>query len=178
MIIFITKVPQTFQVNESINAVFDGRFLKTKIHDEVVLSHPARLGEAFYIQPQGKNVIPNVYRTELPTNRGAKIAWALSFIGDDKCMNSEADFYNTYDQLVKEDIIRNIATFTQYGQYAIAIADKYVFNATLGMYKLKNKIPVLAWISDDITLESLRELLEKYESRKKLPCNKEFFYLL
>lgn len=178
MILFITKVPQTFRINESINAVFDGRFLQTKLCDEVVLSQPAHLGEAFYIQPQGLKKIPIVSRAELPANRGAKIAWALSFIGDDKCMKSEADFYNKYDQLLKEDIIRNIAAFTKYGQYAIVIADKSVFNATLGRNKLKSRNPVLAWISDDISLESLRELLEKYESRKKLPCNKELFYLL
>lgn len=178
LIIFITKEHQSFRVNESINAVFDGRFLQTKICDEVVLSQPAHLGEAFYILPQGLKNPPIITRAELPTNRGAKIAWALSFIGDDKCMKSEADFYNTYDQLVKDDIIRNIAAFTKYGQYAIVIADKSVFNATLGRNKLKSRNPVLAWISDDISLESLRELLEKYESRKKLPCSKEFFYLL
>lgn len=178
LIIFITKEPQSFRVNESINAVFDGRFLQTKIHDEVVLSQPAHLGEAFYILPQGLKTPPIITRAELPANRGAKIAWALSFIGDDKCMKSEADFYNTYDQLVKDDIIRNIAAFTKYSQYAIVIADKSVFNATLGRNKLKSRNPVLAWISDDISLENLRELLEKYESRKKLPCSKEFFYLL
>lgn len=178
MIIFLTKVPQEFRINESIKTVFDGRFLQTKICDEVVLSHPAHLGNAFYIQPQGLKKAPIINRAELPSNRGAKIAWALSFIGNEKCMSSEADFYSMYDQLVKENIISNIATFTKYGEYAIVIADKSTFNATLGKNKVRKNNPVLAWISDNISLESLRELLEKYETRKKLPCNQEFFYLL
>lgn len=178
MIIFITKVHQEFRVNEAITSVFTGRFLQTKIRDEVVLSQPAQLGNAFYIQPQGLDKIPVVTRAELPANRGAKIAWALSFIGEDKCKNTEASFYETYDQLVKQDIITNIAAFTKFGQYAIVLADKTMFNATLGKNKIKRNNPVLAWISDDITLESLHELLERYESRKKIPCSKEFFYLL
>ena len=178
MIIFITKVHQEFRVNEAITSVFTGRFLQTKIRDEVVLSQPAQLGNAFYIQPQGLDKVPVVTRAELPASRGAKIAWALSFIGDDKCMTTEASFYENYDKLVKQDIITNIAAFTKFGQYAIVLADKTQFNVSLGKNKVKKNNPVLAWISDDITLESLHELLERYESRKKIPCNKEFFYLL
>lgn len=178
MIIFITKIPQVFRVNESIQSIFDGRFLQTKICGEVILSQPARLGNAFYIQPQGLKKPPIITQAELPTNRGAKIAWALSFIGEEKCLSSQADFYEAYDQLVKNDIITNIAVFTKYGEYAIAIADKTTFNVALGKDKIKKNNPILAWISDSISLESLQELLEKYESRKKLPCSKEFFYLL
>ena len=86
------------------------------------------LGQAFYIIPQGQKNAPLVTKAEIPTNRGGKIAWALSFIGADKCMPSENAFYETYDKLVKEDSIMNIASFLSYGKYAIVIADKYKHN--------------------------------------------------
>lgn len=144
----------------------------------MVLSYPAKLGNAFYVLPQGKKKPPVLTRAELPTNRGAKIAWALSFIGGEKCMASETDFYKKYDQLLKEDSIRNIAVFSKYTRYALVIADKHVTTIDPERTKVKKNNPVLAWIADDITLDELNAILDYYDSHKKLPCPKEFFYLM
>lgn len=179
LLIFITNTPQTFKVNEYIECSYDGRFIQTKLNGEIVLSQPAKLGNAFYLVPQGQKKPPLLTRAELPTTRGAKIAWALSFIGDEKMMNSQADFYTTYDILVKEDIIRNIALTTKYGSYAIAIADKHIINVKQPeKSKVKKNNPVLAWIADDISYEDLNHLLDEYAKRRSLPCPKEFFFLL
>lgn len=178
MLIFITKTPQDFSINEFIECKFDGRFLQTKLCGEMVLSQPAKLGQAFYIVPQGQKKPPLLSRAELPTTRGAKIAWALSYIGDDKCMPTQAAFYEKYDQLVKDDIIRNIATIINYGRYALVIADKHINSDNPAKSKVKKNNPVLAWISDDVTCEELNVILEKYAERKSLPCPKEFFFIL
>ena len=145
----------------------------------MVLSHPAHLGEAYYVLPQGDNV-PLVERKSIPSNRGAKLAWALSFIGEDKCVKSEADFYSQFDYLVGTDTITNIAAFTKYGKYGIILANKHILSETApnGRSKVIINTPILAWISDTISFEDLTDLLNKYSSRIPLPCNKEFFYLL
>lgn len=178
MQIFLTQAPQTGKVNEFVEYNFDGRYLQATLNGKMVISQPAMLGQAFYIIPQGQKNAPLVTKAEIPTNRGGKIAWALSFIGADKCMPSENAFYETYDKLVKEDSIMNIASFISYGKYAIVIADKYKHNDNPEKCKVKKNNPVLAWISDDIPLWALNELLDKYESRRRLPCPKEFFYIL
>lgn len=178
LLFYIQKVPQTFKPNQFIECTFDGQKLKTNFHGQEVHSREAKLGDVFYIQFQGQKKPPIITFPELPEKRGEKIAWTLAFIGSEKYVATEADFYNTYNQLVKTDTITNIAVFTKYGRFSIVIADKHIHSDVPEKAKVKKNNPVLAWIADDITREELTSLLDKYESRKKLPCSRDFFYYL
>lgn len=179
MIIFITETPQRFKIDESTECTFDGRFLQTNVCENMILSQPAHLGEAYFVSIQ-KDGTPCVERAKIPTQKGAKLAWALSFIGDDKCARSESDFYDRFNSLVGSGSITNIAVFSKHGQYGFALANLHIPDeiAPNGRPKVITNTPVLAWISDTISGEFLTELLDKYASRKPLPCNKELFYLL
>lgn len=174
MLFYIKEAPQTFRPNEFIECTFNGRELKTLFHGQEVDSKEAKFGDTFYIHAQGQKKPPIISFPEMPESRGAKIAWVLSFIGNEKYMSSEKDFYNTYQKLVKTDSITNIAFFTKYGRFSIVIADRHLPEKG----KVKKNNPVLAWIADDITREELNSLLDKYESRKRLPCPRDFFYHL
>ena len=178
MIFFITDIKE-YPISTNIKCNFDGRFLQTFRNDELILSHPAHLGEAFCIQFDDENDI-HLSKTSLPTKRGEKIAWALSFVGDEKCMKSESEFFSKYEELVNTNAITNIAIFSKFNRYAIAIADMHfpLPIAPNGSSTVVHGVPVLAWISDDITSVELAELLSKYSVRNRLPCSKEFFYLL
>lgn len=178
LIFFITDVKE-YPISPSVKCKFDGRFLQTFRNDEIILSHPAHFGEAFCIEFDKENNI-QLSKTSLPTKRGEKIAWALSFVGKEKCKASEADFFKTYEELVNSDLITNIAVFSKFGRYALAVADMHfpMQMAPNGRHAVVHGAPVLAWISDDITSEELTELLSKYSVRNRLPCSKEFFYLL
>ena len=145
----------------------------------MILSHPARFGEAFSILFDKEDNI-QLSKTSLPTKRGEKIAWALSFVGEEKCKTSESDFYNKYEELVKSNLITNIAVYSQFGRYALVVADMHfpMQTAPNGKEAVVRGVPVLAWISDDITHEELTKLLNQYSVRNILPCSKEFFYLI
>ena len=178
MIFFITDIKE-YPITSNIKCTFDGHFLQTFRKDELILSYPAHFGEAFCIQFDDENNI-QLSKTALPTKRGEKIAWALSFIGNEKCKTSESDFYTRYEELVNSNVITNTAVFSKLNRYAIAMADMHfpLQTAPNGKAAVAHGVPVLAWISDDITSEELAELLNKYSVRNRLPCSKEFFYLL
>lgn len=178
MIFFITDA-KAYPITTNIRCNFDGRFLQTFRNDELILSHPAHFGEAFCIQFDDESNI-QLSKISLPSKRGEKIAWALSFVGDEKCKASQSEFYEKYEELVNSNTITNIAVFSKFNRYSIAIADMHIplEIAPNGRETVVHGVPVLAWISDDITPEDLSELLDKYSVRNRLPCSKEFFYLL
>ena len=178
MIFFITDVKE-YPISNNIKCIFDGRFLQTIRNDELILSHPAHFGEAFCIDIDKEDNV-QLTKTSLPTKRGEKIAWALSFVGNEKCKASEAEFYAQYEELVNSNAITNIAVFSKFNRYAIVIADMHfpMQTAANGKAAVVHGVPVLAWICDDITAEELAEILSKYSIRNRLPCSKEFFYLL
>lgn len=174
LLYYISNSPQTFKPNEFIECTFNGRELQTKFHGIKVNSQEAKLGDTFYIHAQGQKKPPIISFPEMPTPRGTKIAWILSFIGAEKYMTSEKDFYDAYQKLIQTNSITNTAVFTKYGRFAVVIADRHIPEKG----KVKKNNPVLAWIADDLTREELNSLLDKYELRKKLPCPREFFYHL
>lgn len=174
MLRHIETIPQTFTVSPYVESIFNGRKLITYFHGQEIDSRDAKLGEVFYVTAQGQKKPPVISFPKMPESRGEKIAWVLSFIGDEKYMKTEAEFYSTYQELIQSNSITNTAVFTKYGRFAVALADKHLPEKN----KVKANNPVLAWISDDITREELNSLLDRYEVRKKLPCSRDFFYHL
>lgn len=174
MLFYISETPQNFRLNEFIECTFNGQELKTTFHGREVDSKEAKLGDAFYVHAQGQKKPPIISFPEMPEARGAKIAWVLSYIGNEKYMSSEIDFYDTYHNLIQTDSITNVAVFAKYGRFAVVLADRHFPEKG----KVKKNNPVLAWIADDITREELNYLLDRYDSRKKLPCPRDFFYHL
>lgn len=174
MLFYISETPQNFRLNEFIECTFNGQELKTTFHGREVDSKEAKLGDAFYVHAQGQKKPPIISFPEMPEARGAKIAWVLSYIGNEKYMSSEIAFYDTYHNLIQTDSITNVAVFTKYGRFAVVLADRHFPEKG----KVKKNNPVLAWIADDITREELNYLLDRYDSRKKLPCPRDFFYHL
>ena len=174
MLFYISETPQNFRLNEFIECTFNGQELKTIFHGREVDSKEAKLGDAFYVHAQGQKKPPIISFPEMPEARGAKIAWVLSYIGNEKYMSSEIAFYDTYHNLIQTDSITNVAVFTKYGRFADVLADRHLPEKG----KVKKNNPVLAWIADDITREELNYLLDRYDSRKKLPCPRDFFYHL
>ena len=174
MLFYISETPQNFRLNEFIECTFNGQELKTTFHGREVDSKEAKLGDAFYVHAQGQKKPPIISFPEMPEARGAKIAWVLSYIGNEKYMSSEIAFYDTYHNLIQTDSITNVAVFTKYGRFAVVLADRHFPEKG----KVKKNNPVLAWIADDITREELNYLLDRYDSRKKLPCARDFFYHL
>ena len=174
MLFYISETPQNFRLNEFIECTFNGQELKTTFHGREVDSKEAKLGDAFYVHAQGQKKPPIISFPEMPESRGAKIAWVLSYIANEKYMSSEIAFYDTYHNLIQTDSITNVAVFTKYGRFAVVLADRHFPEKG----KVKKNNPVLAWIADDITREELNYLLDRYDSRKKLPCPRDFFYHL
>ncbi len=178
MIIFIANEPQTFEVTDNIKANFEGRFLQVTLDGTMVISYPANIGDAFYIQPTGEKEAPIVKRADLPTNRGAKIAWALSFIGEEKCMPTQDAFFKKYQELIDGESIFNVFTQKKHNRFAFLIADTYASKAnSSGIIQRNCNSPILAWFADDLTTGELNEILNGYAFKKKLPCPREFFYL-
>ena len=93
MNIFIYGNDQTFRINEAFSLRFDGVTLSTHRNGEFVSSIPAQKGDSFYVIAQGMIKQPQITKAELPESYGERIAWALSFIGENKIAKSEEDFY-------------------------------------------------------------------------------------
>ena len=174
MLFYIYKSPQKFKPNDFIECIFDGRELKTFFNGQEINSHKTTLGTAFYVHPQGQKKLPIINFPKMPESRGEKIAWFLSFIGDEKYVSTEEEFYNMYEKLLHDETITNMSVFIKYGRFSIIIADRHLPEKN----KTKKNNPVLAWITDDITRQELNDLFDKYESVKNLPCARKFFYHL
>lgn len=175
MQIFLCKPDTTFHANEFVHSEFDGVVLRTYLNNELTDSRMASIGDSFFILPCGTKKPPKVTAVELPATRGARIAWALSFVGESKYVNDEKDFWNRYQQISKESVLMNTIYLTNPGVYALCIADK-VSDAkkALSKPKIKLKNPILAWISDDITADQIDEMLERFTKERALFCPEKY----
>ena len=179
MQIFLYQSGLNFSASELVHSEFDGSTLRTYLGAELTDSRPAQIGDAFYIIPCGTQKAPNVMAIELPESRGAKIAWALSFIGENKYINEEKDFWDRCHQISQETTLMNIIYLTNPGAYALCIADRVADSKkALSKPKIKLRNPILAWISDDITREQLDELLERFGKERAIFCPKEYLSII
>ena len=179
MQIFLYKQDMTFSANEFVHAHFDGKFLRTYLNNELVEFNAAKIGDSFFILPCGTKKAPNVSAVELPSTRGAKIAWALSFVGENKFVNKEEDFWNRYKQISQECELMNPVYLLEPGVYALCIADRVSDSKkALSKPKIKAKNPILAWISDDITDSQIDEMLEKFKKERALFCPEEYLRII
>ena len=175
MNIFIYGNDQTFRINEAFSLRFDGVTLSTHRNGEFVSSIPAQKGDSFYVIAQGMIKQPQITKAELPESYGERIAWALSFIGENKIAKSEEDFYKKLIEIRKDDSFSNITIIAKSRRYTICTADKHVNkdNAKNAL-KVKKASPTLAWISDDLTPRELDELLETFQTVRKIFCPIEY----
>ena len=179
MQIFLCKPQEVFQPVEYVKSEFDGETLRTYLHGNLTDSRPASIGDSFYLIPSGTKKAPKVTKAELPESRGARIAWALSFVGDNKFAASEKDFWERYQELTSEKLIYNAVYLLNPGVYALCIADRITESAKVqSKPKVKPKNPVIAWISDDITSDEIDELLERFTKERNLFCPAEYLKLL
>lgn len=179
MQIFLCKSNEVFTPSDFIKTEFNGTTLRTYLNGELTDSRSASIGDSFYIIHSGTKKAPKVNKAELPENRGARIAWALSFVGESKYATSEKDFWNRYQELASEKLIYNAIYLLNPGVYAICIADRITESAKVqSKPKVKPKNPVIAWISDDITSNEIDELLERFTKERNLFCPAEYVKLL
>ena len=107
MQIFLYKPGMKFSANEFIYSEFDGSVLRTYLCNEMTDSRAANIGDSFFILPCGTKKAPTVTAVDLPKTRGAKIAWALSFVGESKYVKEEKDFWNRCQEISKEFDLSN-----------------------------------------------------------------------
>lgn len=179
MQIFLCNPNMSFSANELVHSEFDGSVLNTYLGDELTDSRAAKIGDSFFILPCGTKKAPKVYAVELPKTRGAKIAWALSFVGESKYANEEKDFRSRYQQISEEFDLMNSVFLLNPGVYALCIADRVADSKkALSKPKIKVKNPILAWISDDITDSQIDELLERFKKERDLFCPEEYLKVI
>lgn len=171
MQIYLYK-PDNFVVNEFIETVFDGSTLRTYLNGEETDSRAAAPGECYFIQPNGQKKSPKITKAEFPENRGGRIAWALSFIGEQKNATDFNDFMLKYQQYINKDLTYQCCMFMskpENRKYAIVL--EILPNGRIPK-------PILAWISDDINEEELDELITTFVKYRNLFCPIEFLKLL
>lgn len=179
MQIFLCKSGTSFSANELVHSEFDGVVLRTYLGNELTDSRAAKIGDSFFVLPCGTKKAPKVNAVELPKNRGARIAWALSFVGESKYANEEKDFWKRYQQISKEFDLMNSVFLLNPGVYALCIADRVADSKkALSKPKIKLKNPILAWISDDITDSQIDELLERFTKERALFCPEEYLKVI
>ncbi len=179
MQIFLYKANMSFSANEFVHSEFDGTVLRTYLKGTLTDSRAAKIGDSFFILPSGQKIAPKVTTVELPKTRGARIAWALSFVGEGKYVNEEKDFFNRYQQISKEVDLMNPVYLMESGVYALCIADRVADSKkAMSKPKIKAKNPILAWISDDITSLQIDEMLEKFKKERALFCPEEYLKLI
>lgn len=179
MQIFLCKPNMSFSANEFVHSEFDGSVLRTYLGSELTDSRAAKIGDSFFILPCGTKKAPKVNAVEQPKTRGAKIAWALSFVGESKYVSEEKDFWNRYQQISKEFDLMNSVYLLNPGVYALCIADRVADSKkALSKPKIKVKNPILAWISDDITDSQIDELLERFKKERALFCPEEYLKVI
>lgn len=179
MQIFLYKANMNFSASEFVHSEFDGTVLRTYLKGTLTDSRAAKIGDSFFILPSGQKIAPKVTAVELPKTRGARIAWALSFVGEGKYVNEEKDFFNRYQQISKEVDLMNPVYLMESGVYALCIADRVADSKkAMSKPKIKAKNPILAWISDDITSLQIDEMLEKFKKERALFCPEEYLKLI
>lgn len=166
MQIFLTESNTEFSPNEFIKAKFDGKELRTYQNGTLIDLQEAKAGECFYIQANGQKKKPTVTKAILPDTRGKRIAWALSFIGENKLADSYEEFLDKVLVLEENEGSENVF---------YALSDNYAYG--IAMVKSKKTLlkPALAYISDTISAEDFQDLLASYERFRNLFCPEEFF---
>ena len=179
MQIFIYKANMNFSANEFVHSEFDGSVLRTYLNGKLTDSRAAKIGDSFFILPCGQKNAPKVTAVELPKTKGAKIAWALSFVGEGKYVSEEKDFWNRYKQISEEYDLMNPVYLLEPSVYALCIADRVSDSKkAMSKPKIKAKNPILAWISDDITDSQIDEMLEKFKKERALFCPEEYLKVI
>lgn len=179
MQIFLYKAGEKFHANEFVYSEFDGSILRTYLNGELTDSRTAHVGDSFFILPCGTKKAPKVNAVELPKTKGARIAWALSFVGENKYVSKEKDFWDRYQKISQECELMNSVYLLNPGVYALCIADRVSDSKkALSKPKIKIKNPVLAWISDDITDDQIDELLERFTKERALFCPAEYLKVI
>ena len=168
MQIFIYEDRQKIKVTEFMDVSFSENILRVELERKEVITVPAKVGDSFYITPNGRKV-PRFEKVVFPEKRGEKIAWCLSFIGEKKLANSYEDFYQKLDKKLQEDSHR-LGYACDKGNYGIA------FDFSQAPNKIK---PALCFVDDNIDKDTLRSLYYVYLGfRRNSYCPEEFFMLL
>ncbi len=137
-------------------------------------SREAKIGDAFSFTPMCRTP-PEIFPIELPTSRGERIAWALSFIEEETHAHSYKDFFKRYSD------VRIAYDSTEYFLeakpeiYAFMLAKKNPGKNKKRSSRIK---PLFIWISDTISDVNLMQLITTYETYRSINLPVEYLYVL
>lgn len=167
--IFICTKNSNWQAGEAVYTNFDGKMLRTYHNGAEADKRHAAIGECFIVTPRGKKK-PIVEKVTMPSTRGKRIAWALSFSNDTKHADSVADFLTRSDKLLYEC-----------SSISIQIADNNAYALMFARRKGSQKTtlkPVLAYVSDTISQQGLEKLMTDYRRHHPISCPEAFIRAL
>lgn len=165
MRINLIKKSMQITVSPYVTVKFDGKELRTIFNNAVMDTRPAKVGDMFWIYPQGSKKPPKIEQAKMPDKRGEKISWALSFKNELSRTSSLEDFCKQTNPLPTTG---KGSVTVQRSSYAFMMTEKE--NGKLS--------PALSWVSDDISKAEIKELIKDYTLFGKLFCPEEFILVL
>lgn len=181
MQLFLTHEGQIWNISPYVNAIFSNHTLRIFSSTNVAVVYAtatAEVGESYYVQVFGHEKNPVLKKVAMPENRGDKILWALSFVEPEKRVSTVEEFWEKQPQVAdaygsKVSIIHFVKD-----EYAFYVA-KRSSQPGKGHRSHQTKYkPCLAWCSDNISEESLQDLIKKYRRYRKIYCPIEFLMTL
>ena len=197
MRLVLYKEDQVVRPTQSIVVTFDGKSMKTYFSPEVATrfselgvhtpeavevsmseflcdSREAKLGDAFSFTPMSRHP-PVISPISLPSSRGERIAWALSFVEEETHAHSYEDFFKRYSDVRLTYNSDEYFLEARPEAYAFMLARKNPGKNKKRAGRLK---PLFVWISDTISEKDLGLLIEKYESYRSIHLPPEYLFVL
>ena len=169
MQIFLWKTPMSITLTEFVSVSFDGHELRTYLSGKPSTVCRAQIGDCFYISPNTLKKPPTVIKAEMPEKRGQKIAWSLAFSNKRALANSFDEFWEEV-RSYKENNQKDVMLSAKKDVYGIALVE-----SSKGKKLLK---PLVAYVSDAISQEDLKQLIKDFTDYRPLFCPSEYLYLL
>lgn len=167
MQIYITQDRQEDVISDYVRSIFIDNELSVYLQNKIVSTHPAHIGDAFVIKRTDNDAV-KVEQVPIPDTFAGKVGYCLSFAETKVCSSFE-EFTQRVD-IVKEDYpSKKFVVETDNESYAFLVAKK----PQKRMYA-----PLLLWVSDDISMEKLSLLIQKYRKYRKIYHPKDFTDIL
>ncbi len=158
-----------FNLTQHIKYEFDGLCFRVYMNNKLVHTEKAVAGEVFFIQLHGFKKAPDIIPATLPTEKGQKMAWALSFVKEETRTNSKSEFL--------EKLYEFQETYSDTKKIISIEKGKYAF-AFLQLQNKKKLKPILSYISNNIDYNELTQLIQDFSEFREIYCSKAFLYVL
>lgn len=177
MQLFVTHEGQTWDINPYVSAVFENSTLVVFSKQNRNITYgieKASPGELFHVQVFGHEKKPLLRKGNMPSGRGNKILWALSFAEPEKRASSEEDFYENQPKIEESYGSDVTIMHSKKGSYAIFLAKKHPQPGKGRRSRQIKYKPCLGWCSDTISDEDLQNLIREFRRYRKIYCPVEF----